>query len=457
MSNSSQPPNFLFLFPDQWRWDWLGCVDSPYGKVPVRTPHIDALAERGMIFHQCRTNSPLCGPARAALAAGVRYHRCGVRGNKDDLDESRMTIFRLLRDAGYRVLTCGKNDLAKGTAFKGYEGWRQQLGVYGFTDGIEQAGKLDSANFGRPDKLGPCCAYTSYLHQRGLFEAFTNDYARRREEASSTTATWPSPLEAVDHTDDFCGRMALKLLDRTPRTAPWMLWVNFPGPHDPFDPPRSVQQRYDGVRFPEPIGNGVSDVDKMGRAVDHQQIRRNYAAACEHIDQWVGRIIDAVERRGELERTVIVFSSDHGEMLGDHGRFTKTVPQEGSVHVPLVVAGPDIEAGRQSQALVELIDLSATFADLAGLDVPEDWDARSIAGLLTGQADDASHRTEQVSGLAKWRMICDGRYKRVEYEDGRVLVFDLENDPCEQQNLAETQPAAAGELAGALASAWPGG
>lgn len=368
----TRQPNLLLLFPDQWRWDWLGCETSPYGKVPVRTPNLDALAARGVRFTQCRTNSPLCAPGRACLALGTRYDRCGVPSNGTDLDPARTTVFNLLQRAGYRTLTCGKNDLHKKTVWKGRDGWTQLLGRYGFSDAIDQSGKLDAAGNGPLERGGPNCSYTSYLHSRGLFDAYRGDYARRHHEATHFTATWPSPLSREHYTDDFCGRMALRLLDRTPREGPWLLWVNWPGPHDPFDPPRELQARYDGVCFPSPVDGADTYWD---RPADHQQIRRNYAAECEGIDEWVGRILDKVDQRGELGNTVVLFASDHGELLGDHARFTKQMAYEGSVHVPLIAAGPGIDTGRVCGDLVELMDIAPTLLDAAALNIPADWDA----------------------------------------------------------------------------------
>jgi len=430
-------PNFLFLFPDQWRWDWLGCAKSG---IPVRTPHIDALAARGRRFTNCRTNSPLCAPARACLALGQRYHRCGVPENNFDLDPSRRTIFSCLRDAGYRTLTCGKNDLHKKTKWKGVDGWTQLLGRYGFSDAIDQSGKLDCAGNGGRDRGGPHCSYASYLHAECQFDLHAADYQRRHGEATYSTAAWPSPLDRERYTDDFCGRMALRLLDRTPAEGPWMLWVNFPGPHDPFDPPRELQKRYDGVTFPDAV-NAESTYGN-DKAVDHQQLRRNYAACCEGIDEWVGRIIDAVAQRGELDNTVIIFCSDHGEMLGDHGCWTKKVWYEGSVHVPLVVAGPGITPAPQDDRLVELIDVGATMLDLADVAMPPDADARSILG---------EPRNVQFSALGDWRMAFDGRFKLVE-QAGRSHLYDLKSDPGETRYVIGEHDAVAASLAAQLAA-----
>lgn len=433
-------PNFLFLFPDQWRWDWLGCESSPFGKVPVRTPSIDKLAARGVRFTNCRTNSPVCAPARACLSLGTRYEKCGVPSNAFDMDPTRTTVWQLLRNAGYRTLTSGKNDLHKRTRWKGLDGWTQLLGQYGFTDAIDQSGKLDAQGFNLP--VSPHCSYSKYLADHDAFEAYRNDYVRRSQEYSHPTAPWPSPLPREHYTDDFCGRMAMKLLDRTPREGPWCLWVNFPGPHDPFDPPRELQQRYDGVEFPMPI---AARDTYAGKPVDHQQSRRNYAAECEGIDEWVGRLVGEVEARGQFDNTIVIFCSDHGELLGDHGGFNKSRPEEGSVHVPLIVAGPGIEQGQVRNELVELIDIAAFMLERAMLPIPDTFDARPFLSLET------PNRDVQVSSLGKWRMIFDGRHKLVIDETDAATprrLYDLQTDPGELNDIA----AANADLAASLAA-----
>jgi choline-sulfatase len=361
-----------------------------------------------------------------------------VPDNRYDSDPNRLTIWQLLRNAGYRTLTCGKNDLHKKTRWKGLDGWTRLLGQYGFTDAIDQSGKMDAAGNGLP--VTPHCSYTQYLQSRGKLDLFKRDYERRRTESTYATSDWAAPLERDDYCDDFCGRNALELLSRTPREGPWMLWVNFPGPHDPMDPPRDLQARYDGVKFPDPIA-AIDTYENL--PVNHQQIRRNYAAECEGIDEWVGTILDAVERRGQLDNTLVIFSSDHGEMLGDHGRFTKHVPYEGSVHVPLIVAGPGIDAGRANDSLVETIDIGAFILDRAGLAITDTFDARPF---LNGAS---SPRDYQLSSLGGWKMVCNRTHKLVRSGPAEARVtqlFDLGADPSELHNIANAQPQIVAEL-----------
>lgn len=423
----SRQPNILFFFPDQHRWDWLSCAG--YG-VPVYTPNVDALAARGTLFTQCRTNSPLCAPARASLATGLRANRNGVPANGFELDTAITTYFRLLRDCGYEVAAAGKTDLLKHGKPKGLTGWTAQLGDLGFTRAINQSGKWDAVNIGLPEPHDP---YMNHLHQHGLAQMHGDDYYRRRDySVDGAMASWATPLPREHYTDNYCGQSALQLLEEFPIEKPWHLWINFPGPHDPFDPPAELQRRYDGVDFSLPSAFEVENVE------EHQQVRRNYAAMIEGVDDWVGRILRAVEARGELDNTIVVYASDHGEMLGDCGLWAKAYPHEPSVHVPLVIAGPGLPRGRRSTALIELFDLAPTFLDLAGCNVPSDWDARSFAPVLHGEAE--PHRKVQTSSLGKWRMKTDGKWKLVEYADEPAQLYDLDDDPPEQHNLASKLP-----------------
>ncbi len=429
--------NLLFLFPDQWRWDWLGCEDSPFGKVPVRTPNIDALAARGVRFTQCRTNSPVCAPARACLAQGVRYERCGVPGNGYNTPVDRPNVFKALRDAGYRTACTGKTDLQKHGLHKGLDGWTPAMGQLGFVESANQCGKWDAIRSGSTQ---PADLYMAALHATGYLGTHLEDYRRRdTDRKAKTLATYPTPLPRHLYTDDVTGQRALDMLTRWPtdptgeHPAPWMLWVNFPGPHEPFDPPAELKRRYDGVDFPGPVA-----VPDDARPQDHQQLRRNYAAMCEGIDEWVGRLLDAVEARGELDNTLIVFASDHGEMLGDHGLWYKCVWHEPSVHVPLIVAGPGVRQGVVSDALVELIDISATLLDAAGVAPLPEADAQSFVPVLRGEA--TTHRDHARSALDKWQMVCEGRHKLVRTQGEPDRLFDLHADPAEQHDLAADQP-----------------
>lgn len=195
----------------------------------------------------------------------------------------------------------------------------------------------------------------------------------------------------------------------------------------------------------------------------HVEIRRNYAAMIENIDMWLGRLLDAVARRGELDNTLVVFTSDHGEMLGDHDLWMKRLPNQASVGVPLVIAGPGVRRGVSTGALASLIDLAATFVDYAGMTVPSGMDGRSLRPVLEGSSE--SHREFLLSGLDPWRCITDGRLKLIRgYLGGPLpggsnqaeypisdttaepLLHDIQEDPFENTNLAKQAPSDVGRL-----------
>jgi choline-sulfatase len=376
-----------------------------------------------------RVNCPLCAPSRAGLATARRYHRAGVRNNDDELDPDLPNFFRNLRESGYQVFTTGKSDLHTVSEHFDPSGWHPHLEDLGFTNGCDYAGKWRGVNFmrtGRPD------AYCAFLRKKGLDAAYLRDmsarYHQRHDNATGKLSTKPSALPTEACTDDYCGMRSVDLLRSAEPNKPWCMWVSFPGPHEPFDPPEEFQRRYRSVTFPGPV-----DPDR-GDGEDHQGIRRNYAGMISHIDHWIGELVTTIDRRGELDNTVIVFVSDHGELLGDHGKWYKRSSYEGSVHVPLIVAGPGIPEGRECDSLVELIDIGPTLLACAKADPLPDVDGKSINRLFSNP--DLPHRGFTISACDNWRMVFDGRFKLTEWEDGGITLWDLEHDPEESADLS---------------------
>jgi len=418
---SRTPPNILLLFPDQHRFDWIGTNPS----LPVRTPNLDALARRGARFTRAITPSPLCAPARACLAAGLEYHRCRVPSNAYDYPLEQTTHYTFLRDRGYHVTGCGKFDLHKKTLDWGLDG-RRLLREWGCSDGIDNAGKLDAIRSGAVTPKDP---YMAYLHQRGLAAVHVADFAKRK----NYSATFPTPLPEEAYCDNWVGANAVTLLHRVPAGKPWYLTVNFTGPHNPMDITRRMEERWRNVTgFPQP--NRCRDFTPE----THVAIRQNYSAMVENIDRWAGLLINEIRRRGELDNTLIVWSSDHGEMLGDHSRWGKSAPFQPSIGVPLVVAGPGVKPGLVSDTLVSVMDLAATFLDYAGLPRPAAMDSRSLRPMLEGRS--RSHRDHVFSGLGDWRVVFDGRYKLIRGFPTSPLLFDLDANPLENSNIAGQAP-----------------
>jgi choline-sulfatase len=198
-------------------------------------------------------------------------------------------------------------------------------------------------------------------------------------------------------------------------------------------------------RKPEWVKRRVVDISPEEITVTRQQ----YCAATELIDDQIGEMLRVLEQRGMLDNTYIIYSSDHGEMLGDHGLYTKSVAYEASLRVPLLVAGPGIAGNQISESLVELIDLNPTICELVGVPVLPRIDARSIAPILRGETE--THRTETVSALRNFRCIRTATHKLIENYSDVTELYDLENDPCELHNIAESERKIARTLSGRLA------
>jgi arylsulfatase A-like enzyme len=353
-------------------------------------------------FTNALTPSPLCAPARACLASGKEYGRCGVLSNAFDYPLEQRTFYSLLRDSGYWVAGCGKFDLHKATPHWGLDG-RRSIKEWGFSDAIDNEGKWDGVQSGAVQPQGP---YMAYLHERGLASLYVADLRKRVQSGGDYQSTWPSPLPPEAYGDNWVARNGLDLMRRFPQGKPWYLVVNFVGPHDPMDVTVEMAEPWRKVKFPPPNGT-----DGYSQAVN-DAIRQNYSAMVENIDRWLGIYLQELEKRGELENTLVMYSSDHGEMLGDHGRWGKMLPYQPSVGVPLIVAGPGVRENLVSDALVSTMDLAATFLDNGAVRRPDDMDSRSLRPLLEGRTN--HHRNWVSSGLGGWRLTYDGHYKLVD-------------------------------------------
>jgi arylsulfatase A-like enzyme len=426
LAQPRRPLNILLLFPDQWRPDWMPSLG------PVRTPNLEKLAARGVRFSNALTPAPLCAPARACLASGKEYSRCGVASNGVDYPLEQTTFYTLLQRAGYHTMACGKVDLHKKSHIWGLDG-KTRTREWGFSDAIDNAGKGDAIASGAESPKDP---YMAMLHARSLAKAHVDDFRRRSKEGYA--ATWNTPLPDDAYCDNWIGRNALSLLSAAPKDKPWFLQVNFTGPHNPMDITARMEPPVRGRPMPAPQHCSLYDT------ATHQRIRQNYSAMCDNIDRLCGDILARVD----LDNTLVVFSSDHGEMLGDHNKWGKTYPYQASAGVPLLIAGPGIRPAKH-EGPATILDLGATFLDYAGASVPQDMDSRSLRPLLEGKSK--THRPAARSGLGSWRLAFDGRWKLITGFDPAAgknaaagsappVLFDLRNDPSEHENLAASAP-----------------
>jgi arylsulfatase A-like enzyme len=454
-------PNILFLIPDQMRYDWMSWNKD----LPIRTPNLDRITASGTRFSNAIVNSPLCAPSRACMATGMEYGKTGVFSNLENLpigpphmlfpSAPRPTFYAALREGGYHVMGCGKMDLAKTSDWWGLDGmWR--LPFLGFSRGVNAACKGDDFSGYMLNDNRPADPYLTYMQEQGLIEIHLEDYRKRFNAKHIYTEVYPTPLPEHGYLDNWIGERGLNLLDAVPKDKPWFLQVNWGGPHSPLDITARMAEEVRGRKMPQPVDNQQYPPELLER------IRQNYTAMCENIDRLIGAYLRKLVTTGQLDNTVIVFSSDHGDMLGDLGRWGKNVPYHPSASVPLIVSGPGVRKGIVSSALVNNIDLTATFLDYGGVSSLSDIDGKSLKPVLEGRSE--HYREVTTSALGAWKMVYDGQYKVVcGFDPQRVnpaewrpnqkeirgippMAFDLAADPNEQRDLGNAMPAAARRL-----------
>jgi arylsulfatase A-like enzyme len=351
------------------------------------------------------------------------------------------TYYRHLRAAGYEVAGVGKFDLHKPDLDWGLDG-SKLLSEYGFTGGIDNEGKGDAILAYRKNGMSANGPYMRFLEEHEYVATHLAMYEPYLGKPGWLNFPAVTDLPDEAYCDNWVAANGLRCLKEFPQDKAWHLMVNFVGPHGPFDVTARMRSKWKDVELPPPADNDTRDAEVvMAR-------RQNYAAMIENIDEHVGRMIDVVRRRGELDNTIIVYSSDHGEMLGDHSRWGKSVWYTPSSGVPLIVSGPGIRSGIRSNALVSLHDLAATFLDYAGAARLPDADARTLRNHLEERDD--THREHIISALNTWSMILDGRYKCVVGASPSPMLFDIREDPSELKDIADAHPRVVTQLVDTL-------
>ncbi len=422
-------PNILFLLTDQQRPDSLGC----YGNDVAITPHLDSLARGGVVFDNCYVQNPLCCPSRYSMLTGRYPHSHRVRANWYAPREGEISFGEQLGKAGYTTSMIGKMHLTP---------WHDN---FGFDGRIIAEAKFHTAC---PDD------YQRFLEHHGWSRDLLYDFADPAYVQNATAVK--SKLPANLHIDSFVGRSVCEYI-RSAR-EPFCCFASFLSPHNPYDPPAPYDTLFDSVDLSEVNMRPGETVGKPREAYDYinsrlkwpfktdeltrEQIQRSrsyYYATCTLIDDWVGRIVETLKEQGQYENTVIVYSSDHGDLLGDHGLVYKQSFYEQSVRVPLIVHAPQYFSPKRIDDLVESIDLFPTFCELGGAVHGEEVQGKSLLPVLTreeGFSGDQQHRDAAFSENYFGRMIRYGTYKMV-YYPGKPYgeLYNLEEDPNEQNNL----------------------
>eukprot|EP01061_Rhynchopus_euleeides_P034807 TRINITY_DN5873_c2_g1_i1.p1 TRINITY_DN5873_c2_g1~~TRINITY_DN5873_c2_g1_i1.p1 ORF type:complete len:513 (+),score=125.84 TRINITY_DN5873_c2_g1_i1:92-1630(+) len=418
-SGASGRPNLLLLFPDQWRYDWDGLHgELNTGKLPLNTPFLRQMATEGTRFTQAYVPAPVCSPSRSCLASGREYDEAGVPDNfGHDYPVSQTTFYSLLRESGYHTITTGKDDLTKATqlgSLVNYSGCsycvagdgRYHQEELGFSDGLRYSGKADVVDTDDPHEMYGYFLRNHTMHLANGTEVTGWDAHRACMNRGSpdlcTNTTYTEEL----YEDHFTAANAVELLKRKPQGKPWMMHVSFPGPHPPF---LVTGPMFDSVAdrvWPEPTDypEGVPQTCQATGEPNNTLNRCNYAAEIENLDALFRMVISTVEEMGELDNTIVCVSSDHGEMLEDHGDTGKSVPWQGSASVPLLCKGPGIRQNATVARPVATLDIAATFLDYAGVAPAENMTAVSLRPLLEG-GESAPYKDVISSGLKNWRMV----------------------------------------------------
>lgn len=441
----SDRPNIVWLLSDQHRADVMGAAGNP----TVRTPNLDGLASQGYLFENAFCQGPLCVPARASLLTERYVRDHGQFENSYFTPVSLPTMVQAIRDAGYHTAAIGKMHLFP--HYRNIADGQPLMRALGFEEVHELVGKMAQALVRN--------AYSDYLAGLGLLDVyrqFVRERTPRRGDGGRKPAwnTDPSPLPAEAYLDTWVGDRAVRWVeDRSTAEGPFFLWVGFPGPHSPWDAPREFVQQYEGAdvlldstRRPEvPETGPLAELLRRRLAASSsdtatddriREVRRHYFANVTLIDQAIGGIVSALKRKGMDRNTWIVYSTDHGEMLGTHGLFFKTLPYDPACRVPLIIRPP---GGRPDPVsvpgLVQHVDLSATLRSLAGARELPGSAGRSFAGTLTGAAPFAPRDVvvSENQGYGIWRT---DSYKLVinEQDHQPLQLFDLAEDPEEDRN-----------------------
>ncbi len=427
VARAEEKPDVLVVICDQWNPRYVSWEDPQ-----VRTPNLDGIAHDGMIFDRCYTNSPVCMPARVSLVTGWYPHNHGLWGNANQyhLPSSMAPMFRDLRQAGLSTAQIGKLHWFTGAD------WHQEFATM---EDYHRAMGLDTvlSVTGPPDAEGGRDPYCQFLEKRGLLTTVARDQLRRlRESEYEPRAAAVGP---EDYHDVFVTGLATEYIRQQPRDKPLSLVVSLHSPHPPLDAPGQFATMFDPEKLTVPA-NVPEQFNYDKRNVTQPEVRRmlaNYLGKIALADDCIGRLVEAMKARGTWDRTLFVFTSDHGEMMGAHGALSKGRFWEESARVPLVIRWPGhVQSGR-TKALAQLFDVYPTVVEAVGGTLSPGRFARSLLPVATGKAE--SVRDVAVSEIGMNAplgiMLRDKQYKWWADRD-REFLFDVEADPLEQNNLA---------------------
>jgi arylsulfatase A-like enzyme len=429
--------NILFLMSDQHRGDYMGVAGANW----VKTPNLDQLASEGVLFAKAYCSLPSCLPARASILTGMSPWQHGLisYNNIPDFPVKGPALFS---SAGYRTHAVGKNHFNPMREKNGYQSVELEEGWYSVWKDHEK------------------CDYTIWFERNAHGKDLNGSGLGYNDQRGGVAY----PYEEYLHPTHWTAEKAIEFLKTYKGDSAWLLKVTFQRPHTPLDPPKRWIEQYAGQEITLPgvgdwaetkYGNNKGTLAENNAATygvfpadEIRETRRSYAAAISYVDEQLGSVIAALKERGEFENTLILYTSDHGDMMGDQHLWRKCRPYEGSVRIPMIIRWPEnleIEGkrGQIRKELVELRDIFPTFLDAAGIPKPSVMDGMSMLNILKGEKWreilDLEHAQIYEPDNA-WVALTDGKYKYIWFTlTGQQQLFDLEFDPCELINIGDSE------------------
>lgn len=440
-TSGERMPNILWICTDQQRFDTIQGLSNS----TIRTPNLAKFVNESVTFTNVFCQTPICSPSRASFLTGRYPHVTGLRANGQRIRPSELLITRILANNEYTCGLSGKLHLSP------CEGGRVENRI---DDGYEVFSWSHDISDTWPLKN----EWVNWLAEQGV----------KLPRAPRGKNVWGMPIDPKYTQTAWCSEKAISFMRSQREFTPWLFSCNIFQPHHPFFPSEQYLSHYDPAKMPNPVyKDGELDNKPVFQTVDsrgayggtgisytktspeqHREVIGAYYAMIEQVDTEVGRMLQALEETGQADNTIVIFMSDHGEMLGDHGIYLKgPYFYDGLTRVPLMIRWPGrFQAGRKVDALVELVDLAPTLLEAAGIPVPAGMQGRSLTPLLTGATQ--QHRDsvymEYLDANATYEIppmitgVRTERYKLNFYDKPRTgELYDLQKDPNEFNNLWE--------------------
>ncbi len=440
-------PNILFIFTDDHALNALSAYGGPLAKL-APTPHLDRIAKEGMLFRHCLVSNSICAPSRAVILTGKHSHLNGQRTNKDTFDGSQQTVSKLLQRAGYQTAIVGKWHLkSTPTGFHHFEVLKGQGQYYNpllFTNGemVKHTGYTtdiitDQALkwIDQRDQNKPFFLMAQHKAPHGRWEPAL------RHLKTFEDVQIPEPPTLFD---DYSGRSeapANHKMGIAEHIGPSRLMLRYSSKFTP-----EQYKIFDG-HF-RPLNEAMQKLDLKGKKLtrwNYQRYIKNYLRCVKAVDENIGRKLDYLDENGLSKNTVVIYSSDQGFWLGEHGWFDKRWMYEESLHTPLLVRWTGrTKPGSTNTDLVSNLDFAQTFLDIAGAPQPKDMQGRSLLPILHSKTPEDWRKTHYYHyyeagghGVPIHFGVTDGRYKLIRYPDEKLNTwefFDLKVDPQEMKS-----------------------